>query len=137
MNPLMQILRDAYENNYQGNIAELMRQHIASTTEVAMTPEEQQTGLTEGPPRQMVFPDVNGTPFNTREMDYPIDMQGYDEKGNLVRSYEKVPPGLVNINMEGASTVIEQPSMFKDGGRFELPSERLKRYRPGSTLKKK
>jgi uncharacterized membrane protein (UPF0127 family) len=132
---LFETLKDAYRSNYQGSIADLLRQQAA--VEIASTEEQRVTGLSEGPPRTMVFPDVQGQPFNTRDMQYPIDIKGYDKKGDIVQSYMAVEPGIENLPMSPeVDTVIENPSEYRTGG-YARPSERLRQYKPGSTLKKK
>ena len=137
MPDLLQIMKDAYANDYRGSISELMQQAIMQETQIAITPEEQQIGLSEGPPRQMIFPNTQGQDFNTVNMSYPIDMQQYDQNGELVRSYEKIPPGTGAIPGHGATTVFEQPSLYRDGGAFVPLREKLRNYKCGSTLKKK
>jgi uncharacterized membrane protein (UPF0127 family) len=132
---LFETLKDAYRSNYQGSIADLLRQQAA--VEIASTEEQQVTGLSEGPPRTMVFPDVQGQPFNTRDMQYPIDIKGYDKKGDIVQSYMAVEPGIENLPMSPeVDTVIENPSEYRTGG-YARPSESLRNYKPGSTLKKR
>ena len=131
---------------YFGNITDLIMQEEAAAMEqeqgaaqemdVASTPEEQRIGLTEGPPRSMAFPNTGGQDFNTMGMDYPVDMQGLDSQGGLVRSYEAVPPGLDNIPMgPKVDTVIENPTQYRAGGVVERElkdlsfSEKIEKYR--------
>ena len=142
----IEIMKQAYSENYQGSITELImqseaaemqeQQGAAQEIEVANTPEQQQVGLTQGPPRPMAFPNTGGQDFNTMGMDYPVDMQGYDDTGGLVRSYEAVPPGLGNIPMgPKVNTVIENPTQYRAGGIVERPlkdlsfSEKIEKYR--------
>lgn len=140
MPDLIGIMKEAYANDYRGSITELLEAAINQASQVAATPEQQQTGLSEtpyDPNAQMVFPNTGGQDFNTMDMDYPIDMQQYDQNGELVRSYDKIPPGTAAISGQGATTVFEQPSSYRDGGEFKSLSDRLRSYRPGSTLRKK
>jgi uncharacterized membrane protein (UPF0127 family) len=137
------IMKQAYADNYQGSITELIMTEeaaamqedamIESGAEVASTAMEQQIGLTQGPPRPMIFPDTQGQDFNTMGMDYPIDIDGFDDQGGLVRSYEAVPPGIESIPMgPKVSTVIENPTQYKFGGKAkeELSfSEKIDLYR--------
>lgn len=144
----IEIMKQAYSENYQGSITELIVQEEALAMQqeqtvaqemgmdVASTPEEQQIGLTQGPPREMIFPNTGGQDFNTMGMDYPVDMQGLDSQGGLVRSYEAVPPGLDSIPMgPKVDTVIENPTQYRAGGVVERPledlsfSEKIERYR--------
>ena len=138
----IEIMKQAYAENYKGSITELIMQGEALAMQeqqgidVASTPEEQQIGLTQGPPREMIFPNTGGQDFNTMGMDYPVDMQGYDDTGGLVRSYEAVPPGLGSIPMgPKVDTVIENPTQYRAGGIVERPlkdlsfSEKIERYR--------
>ena len=145
----LEIMKQAYSENYQGSITELIMQGEAAAMEqeqavaqememmdVASTPEEQRIGLTEGPPRSMAFPNTGGQDFNTMGMDYPVDMQGFDSQGGLVRSYEAVPPGLDNIPMgPKVDTVIENPTQYRAGGVVERElkdlsfSEKIEKYR--------
>jgi uncharacterized membrane protein (UPF0127 family) len=144
----IEIMKQAYSENYQGSITELIMQGEAEAMaqeqaaaqgmgmDVASTSEEQRIGLTEGPPRSMAFPNTGGQDFNTMGMDYPIDMQGLDSQGGLVRSYEAVPPGVGNIPMgPKVATVIENPTQYRAGGIVERQlkdlsfSEKIERYR--------
>jgi uncharacterized membrane protein (UPF0127 family) len=121
------IMKQAYSENYQGSITELIMAEEAAAmqqdaminqeAEIASTAMEQQVGLTQGPPRPMAFPNTGGQDFNTMGMDYPIDIQGFDNEGGLVRSYEAVPPGIESIPMgPKVDTVIENPTQYKFGG---------------------
>tara|TARA_B100001094_G_scaffold80468_1_gene76696 strand:+ start:7554 stop:9545 length:1992 start_codon:yes stop_codon:yes gene_type:complete len=103
-------------------MTELMQQ-----TQVAETPEQQQEGLRNQPEgTTMAFPESTGN-FNTVGMDYPINIQKVSPQGDLVRSYENVPPGVENLPMgDDVGTVIETPANYQDGGfdawREALPS---------------
>ena len=135
-----EIMKQAYSENYQGSITELImqaeaaemqeQQAVAQEMEVANTPEQQQVGLTQGPPRPMAFPNTGGQDFNTMGMDYPVDMQGYDDTGGLV------PPGIESIPVgPKVDTVIENPTQYRAGGIVERPlkdlsfSEKIEKYR--------
>ncbi len=140
----LDIMRSAWESDpaYFGSITELIDQQEALNMQeqqgmdIASTPQEQQIGLTEGPPRSMAFPNTGGQDFNTMGMDYPVDMQGFDSQGGLVRSYEAVPPGIDNVPMgPKVDTVIENPTQYRAGGVVERPlkdlsfSEKIEKYR--------
>ena len=118
MRSAFEVMLEAYANNYQGSISDLMEQEAmageAAPAEQANTPEEKRVGMSNGP-RPIQFNNVQGEPFNTMEMgDTPINMDMY--KGEeLVKSYQDVQPGVPHIDTAGADTVIETPS-FKLGG---------------------
>ena len=136
----LEVMKQAYANNYQGSISQLIEQEQLKENqqledqgmEVASTPDQREVGLSQGPPRSMAFPNSGGQSFNTMEMDYPIDIEGYDKSNRLVQSYKAVQPGVANLPMgDQVSTVIENPTQYRDGGyKKEMPlSERLKNYR--------
>ena len=144
MIPPIEIMKQAYGQQdppFTGSISELIVQEELAAAQdqiqeqealdIAVTPQEQQVGLTQGPPRPMVFPDTQGQDFNTMGMDYPIDIQGFDNEGGLVRSYEAVPPGIDSIPMgPKVSTVIENPTQYKKGGMSNLSfAEKIERYK--------
>ena len=137
MPDLLQIMKDAYANDYRGSISELMQQAIMQETQIATTPEEQQMGLSgQSDPSPMLFPNVQGQSFNTVGMQGPIDFQEFDQNGLLIDS-RPLPPGLVDVPTNPEThTVLEVPS-FRDGGTFIPLREKLRNYRPGSTLRKK
>lgn len=85
---------------------------------VATTPEERSEGLRNQPQgTSMVFPNSTGS-FNTKGMNYNIDINKYDNQGHLVQSYESVPPGIENLPMGNKTgTVVETPSEYKYGGK--------------------
>ena len=116
----IEIMKQAYASNYMGSISELISNAEAEEAEqmdVAQTEEEQAIGLSEGPQRSMAFPGAGGKNFNTMDMDYPIDINGFSEDGGLVQSYKNVPPGVGNLPMgEKVDTVIENPTQYKLGG---------------------
>lgn len=92
------------------NYSELVQQ-----VKVAQTPSEQQQGLRGAPQgTSMVFPQSKGN-FNTKGMDYSINIDKFDNKGDLVQSYRNVPPGIDNLPMgPKTGTVIETPAENQD-----------------------
>ena len=96
----MDILKQSIVTNVP--MADLMQQ-----SQVAETPEQQQEGLRNQPEGTiMTFPESTGN-FNTVGMDYPIDIQKVSPQGDLVRSYENVPPGVESLPMgDDLGTVI-------------------------------
>jgi len=139
----IQIMKEAYASNYFGSISELilqqeaiaMQEANAAGIDVAVTPEQQQIGLTQGPPRTMAFPNTGGQDFNTIGMDYPVDMKGFDSEGGLVRSYEAVPPGIESIPMgPKVDTVIENPTQYQQGGLSF--SDKIARYKASKNAKR-
>ena len=84
---------------------------------VATTANERTAGLRNQPQgTSMVFPSSSGS-FNTVGMNYPIDIKKFNKEGNLVRSYQSVPPGIQNLNMgDDPGTVIETASSYRQGG---------------------
>lgn len=130
MTPL-EIMKQAYASNYQGSISALIQQSMQP--EVAVTEEQQRTGLLEGPPRTMVFPNVQG-PMHTMGMKYPVKMDMFNRNGDLLKS-DYVPPNTSTVDTTGAHTVIEHP-VFRLGGHSDL-RKKLESYKCGSTLKRK
>lgn len=113
------IMKEAYASGFKGSITALIDEVHRSEAppEIAATPEQQQVGLTQGPPRQMVFPNSGGKDFNTVGMSYPIDMQGVDANGDIVQSYSAMPPGVGAIPFgPEVDTVIENPAKYQTGG---------------------
>jgi len=91
--------------------------------QVANTPEERQQGLRSShqagnTEASMAFPNTPpNQEFNTRGMRAPIDINQFNDAGNLVKSYEAVPPGVSNLKMSSqGGTVIETPSKMQAGG---------------------
>jgi len=91
--------------------------------QVANTPGERQQGLR--PSHQagdteasMAFPNTPpNQEFNTMGMKAPIDIKQFNDRGNLVKSYEAVPPGVSNLKMSSqGGTVIETPTKMQAGG---------------------
>jgi hypothetical protein len=114
----MQLITKAAEGDYKGSFGELFAQaDPQSQMQVASSPQEQAQGLRGAPQgTSMAFPESSGD-FNTQGMDYPIDIQKFDAKGDLVRSYENVPPGVNRLPMgEDVGTVVETPAEYQDGG---------------------
>ena len=139
----IQIMKEAYASNYFGSISELilqqeaiaMQEANAAGVDVAVTPEQQQIGLTQGPPRTMAFPNTGGQDFNTIGMNYPVEMKGVDSEGGLVRSYEAVPPGIERIPMgPKVDTVIENPTQYQQGGLSF--SDKIARYKASKNAKR-
>lgn len=91
--------------------------------QVANTPQEQQQGLrpahqTGNTNASMAFPNTPpNASFNTVGMKAPIDIKQFDETGNLVKSYDAVPPGVKDLKMSSqGGTVIETPTQMQSGG---------------------
>lgn len=112
---------DAYKKGV--DIIGQFEQQQAQQLKVAKTPQEQKQGLR--PDHQagninqsMAFPNMPpNASFNTMGMKTPIDLKQFDQKGNLVASYDKIPPGVSNLKMSSqGGTVLETPSQMKSGG---------------------
>ena len=142
MTPI-EIMKQAYSENYQGSISELITQQEALAMQeqqgmdIASTPEQQQTGLTNGSTNPMGFPLEPGTnnQFNTVGVPGDIKMTEY-ANGNPIDSSQILEPGLVGINTHPQTDfVLEEPMYAKTGGAFEKPlkdlsfSEKIERYR--------
>lgn len=113
---------DAYKKGVD-IIGQFEQQQQAQQLKVAKTPQEQKQGLR--PDHQagnvnqsMAFPNMPpNASFNTMGMKAPIDLKQFDQKGNLVASYSKVPPGVTNLKMSSqGGTVLETPAQMKSGG---------------------
>ena len=121
----MELLKQAIKEDYQGSFQELFnpqQQTQDPNVEVAETQEQQEQGLRGRSPEQMpdamVFPQSQGD-FNTMNMQAPVNVDKYGPEGELVRSYESVPPGVGNLPMgDDIGTVIETPAEYKKGGFF-------------------
>ena len=131
----MDLLKQAAAEKYNsGTILELFQandpeflqaqaqQQGQGNVQVAETPEQQQQGMSGMAPEQMpdamVFPQSQGD-FNTMNMQAPVNVDKYGPEGELVRSYESVPPGVGNLPMgDDIGTVIETPAEYKKGGFF-------------------
>ena len=141
---LLEQTKAAQQQGFQGGILDVFTNPMAlqefsnqqnqqalaqPRTEVAATPEQQEQGLRgrtqEEAPEKMVFPNVPAnTPFNTKGMKFPINIEKRDEQGHLVSSQKNVPPGLVNIGTgPKKGTVIETPAQKRAGGFYtKLPN---------------
>lgn len=114
-------IMDVFQAHEQG--VDLIDQFQQQQMQVAKTPQERQQGLR--PAHQsgntnasMAFPDTPpNASFNTMGMKSPIDVKQYDDSGNLVKSYDSVPPGVTDLKMSSkGGTVIETPSQMQEGG---------------------
>lgn len=121
-------------------IEQFKQQQQQSQPKVAKTPQEQKQGLRPAHQsgninQSMVFP--NQPPnqsFNTVGMKAPIDINQFDPKGNLVASYNKVPPGVTNLKMSSqGGTVLETPAQMQEGGFKPAPRMGV-RQNPGGTV---
>ena len=116
----MQILKGAITQGYKGPIYQLIDEANVQKGQTAQTENQHKQGLrgTDGN-TAMSFPESDSN-FTTEGMEFPIDIRKYNKEGNLVRSYNKVPPGIKELDMgEEEGTVIETPSQYKKGGFYE------------------
>lgn len=113
----MDILKSALVGGYKGPIFKLIDQAEIEEAQVASTPEQQEEGLSNSPEgTSMSFPNSTEN-FNTTDMNYPIDIKKFDQGGNLVKSYDNVPPGISDLNMGSEEgMVLETPSKYQKGG---------------------
>ena len=113
----MQIIKGAISEGYKGPIFKLIDQANVEKGQTASTEQQQEQGLRGSDGNtSMAFPNSEDN-FNTKGMDFDLDIRKYDRDGNLVKSYQKVPPGIKSLNMgEEEGTVIETPSQYKKGG---------------------
>tara|TARA_R110002020_G_scaffold176817_1_gene369488 strand:- start:736 stop:3588 length:2853 start_codon:yes stop_codon:yes gene_type:complete len=120
----MQIIKDAITSGYNGPIFKLIDEGHMQKAQIAATENQQEQGLRGSDGNTaMAFPESSGD-FNTQGMDFDVDIRKYDNQGNLVKSYNKVPPGVKNLQMgEGEGTVIETPSQYQDGGFYPNPNQ--------------
>ena len=120
----MQIIKDAITSGYNGPIFKLIDEGHMQKAQIASTENQQEQGLRGSDGNTaMAFPESSGD-FNTQGMDFDVDIRKYDNQGNLVRSYNKVPPGVQNLQMgEEEGTVIETPSQYQDGGFYPNPNQ--------------
>lgn len=126
-----QLLQRHKSSGFKGSIIDVFRAHDQGIDligqyeqmQVANTQQEQQQGLR--PQHQagntnasMAFPNQPpNASFNTVGMKAPIDMKQFDNRGNLVMSYDKVPPGVTDLKMSSqGGTVIETPTKMQSGG---------------------
>tara|TARA_R110000737_G_scaffold258744_1_gene267333 strand:- start:1437 stop:1868 length:432 start_codon:yes stop_codon:yes gene_type:complete len=126
------IVNKAQEEGYQGSYVDLFRNppmgsinsEPSQEVKVATTPDQQRQGLRPAHAQgrtetSMAFPDVApGSNFNTIGMKKNIDFKEYSKSGDLIKSYENVPPGLSTSFTTGTepSTVLETPSKLRYGG---------------------
>ena len=106
------------------------RQGGKRSLNVAKTPKEQKQGLrlahqAGNVNQSMAFPNVPpNTPFNTMGMKAPIDIKKFDKQGNLIKSYDNVPPGVQNLPTgPQKGTVLETPANMQSGGEVKMQSE--------------
>jgi len=118
----MQILKGAITQGYKGPVYKLIDEANVQRGQTAETETQQEEGLRGSDGNTaMAFPESNDN-FNTEGMDFPIDIRKYDKEGNLVRSYNKVSPGIKALDMgEEEGTVIETPSQYQKGGFNTFP----------------
>ena len=146
MIPPIEIMKQAYAQQdppFTESISKLIFQEEAlamqeqQDIDIAVTAEEQQLGLTQGPPRTMGFPLEPGlnNDFNTLGM--PGDIRKTDfANGVAIDSSQILEPGLVGVKTHPqADFVVEEPMYAKTGGIVERPlknlsfSEKIERYR--------
>ena len=122
----MQIIKEAITSGYKGPVFKLIDEGHIKKGQTASTDKQQEQGLRESDGNTaMSFPESTEN-FNTKGMDFDIDVRKYDKEGNLVRSYDKVPPGVKDLNMgEEEGTVIETPSQYKKGGVYDDGGENI------------
>tara|TARA_R110000823_G_scaffold283335_1_gene401519 strand:- start:773 stop:2131 length:1359 start_codon:yes stop_codon:yes gene_type:complete len=114
------IIKQSLKDGFKGSVSSLIdsvEKEALNVDKVANTEAEQEKGLrgdTKG--QTMAFTNSNED-FNTKGMKYPIDIEKKDEKGDIVRSYKNVPPGIENLPMgDKVGTVIESASEYQMGG---------------------
>lgn len=150
MIPPIEIMKQAYGQQdppFTGSISELIVQEELAAAQdqmqeqealdIAATPQEQQVGLTQGPPRPMGFPIEPGptNDFNTVGMPGPIIKTDFKD-GVAIDSSKILEPGLVGIKTHPkADFVLEEPMYAKTGGTFKNPTkdfsfaEKIERYK--------
>ena len=113
----MEIIKGAITNSYKGPVFKLIDQASIEKGQTASTDEQKEQGLRGSDGNtSMAFNDSKDD-FNTKGMNFDLDIRKYDKEGNLVKSYQKVPPGIKSLNMgEEEGTVVETPSQYKHGG---------------------
>lgn len=118
-------IMEVFQAHEQG--VDLIDQFQQQQMQVAKTPQERQQGLR--PAHQsgntnasMAFPNTKpNASFNTVGMKAPIDVKQFDDTGNLVKSYDAVPPGVTDLKMSSkGGTVIETPAKMQSGGELTL-----------------
>lgn len=145
MSSPIEIMKNAYLEDYKGSLTELIAQSemeaIQSTPQpemdVASTPQQQQTGLTNGSTNPMGFPLEPGAnnQFNTVGVPGNIKMTEY-ANGNPIDSSQILEPGLVGINTHPQTDfVLEEPMYAKTGGEVKNApkglslSQKIERYK--------
>ena len=126
------IIMQAYKEGYEGSISSLIEQEMAAqqqNVDVATTQQEAETGLLEGPPRNMLIP--NAESITTEGMKYPIDITTIDQETGLVDSYmPNVQPGEL-VNTGKGVDVLETPSLKTGGHISSGVRERLEKLKCG------
>ena len=119
-----QIVDKAKAEGFQGNYVDLFKQADAQRGKpmVAETPQQKAEGLRPAHKAgntnaSMVFKDVPPhTPFNTVGMKAPISLKKYDERGELVKSFDSIPPGIRSFDTgPGHGKVVEGPARAQNG----------------------
>jgi hypothetical protein len=119
-----QIIDKAKAEGFQGNYVDLFKQADAQRGKpmVAETPQQKAEGLRPAHKAgntnaSMVFKDVPPhTPFNTVGMKAPISLKKYDERGDLVKSFDSIPPGIRGFDTgPGHGKVVEGPARAQKG----------------------
>ena len=126
-----QLLEQAKASNFQGDILDVFKAYDQGVnileqpqqTQVFNTPKEQQQGLSNIPlsqaPQKAIFPNTSPR-FNTKGMQFPIDVEFRDQKTNhLLQSFKNVPPGIKDFGVgphRGELVAIETPSKQQSGG---------------------
>lgn len=128
-------IMEVFQAHEQG--VDLIDQFQQQQMQVAKSPQERQQGLR--PAHQsgntnasMAFPDTPpNASFNTMGMKSPIDVKQFDDTGNLVKSYDAVPPGVTDLKMSSkGGTVIETPAQMQSGGLYNYDRAMELGYEP-------
>ena len=126
------IIMQAYKDGYEGSISDLIAQEMEAQQQgidVATTQQEAETGLLEGPPRNMLIP--NAESITTEGMNYPINITTIDQDTGLVDSYmPNVQPGEL-VNTGKGVDVLETPSLQTGGHISSGVRERLEKLKCG------
>lgn len=133
MTPI-EIMKQAYASNYRGSITELIEQQMAAeqaaqNADVATSQQEAETGLLEGPPRNMVIPGAES--ITTQGMDYPIDITTVNQRTGMVQDVmQNVQPGQL-VNTGKGVDVIETPSLKFGGSIRSSATEKMRKFNLG------
>lgn len=133
MTPI-EIMKQAYASNYRGSITELIEQQMAAeqaaqNADVATNQQEAETGLLEGPPRNMVIPGAES--ITTQGMDYPIDITTVNQRTGMVQDVmQNVQPGQL-VNTGKGVDVIETPSLKYGGSIRSSATEKMRKFNLG------